>query len=79
MVLVTVRLPPGATIDDARERLGLAEREVDLDYGLVLIDPAEGLYALRVADEAGGRMEGEAGPYADPVIEPYGPVKRSPD
>lgn len=71
MALITVRLERGATLADAIDRLGLDESDVDLAYGLVLIDPDEQLYALRVSDEAGT--------YADPRIEPYGPPKRSPD
>lgn len=71
MALMTVRLAPGATLADAIERLGLAEEDVDTGYGLVLIDPDQQLYALRVSDEAGG--------FADPKIEPFGPPKRSRD
>ncbi|MER5421208.1 hypothetical protein [Streptosporangium roseum] len=75
MKLVTVRLPPQATLAQAVRRLGLTEEEVDTGYGLVLIDPGQGLYGLRVAEEAAGRIDPAAGggPYADPRIEPYGP------
>ncbi|MDP9862333.1 MULTISPECIES: hypothetical protein [Streptosporangium] len=75
MVLVTVRLPPQATLTQAMRRLGLSEEEVDTGYGLVLIDPGQGLYGLRVSEEAARRIDPEAGggPYADPRIEPYGP------
>ncbi|MET9343969.1 hypothetical protein [Nonomuraea sp. NPDC003804] len=70
LVLVTVRLPRGATLADATARLGLSEKDVDTAYGLVLIDPDEGLYGLRVTEEAGRRA---GPPFADPRIEPYGP------
>ncbi|MFI6901847.1 hypothetical protein ACIBKY_11340 [Nonomuraea sp. NPDC050394] len=76
MVLITVRLPPGATLEDAISRLGLAEEDVDLAYGLVLIDPDLGLYGLRVTEEAGRRA---GPPFSDPRIEPYGPSRRSRD
>lgn len=76
MVLITVRLPHGATLDDAIERLNLADDDVDRAYGLVAVDPDQGLYALRVTDAAGRRA---GPPYADPKIEPYGPPRRSPD
>ncbi|MEU6998241.1 hypothetical protein [Nonomuraea sp. NPDC046570] len=72
MVLITVRLPRGATLADAIERLGLSEDEVDTGYGLVLIDPDQGLYGLRVTDEAGHRA---GPPYSDPRIEPFGPPR----
>ncbi|MEU0566788.1 hypothetical protein ABZ297_15550 [Nonomuraea sp. NPDC005983] len=70
MALITVRLPHGATLADAVERLGLEEQDVDTAYGLVAIDPDEGLYALRVTGESAGRA---GQPYADPKIEPFGP------
>ncbi|WP_327085089.1 hypothetical protein OIE66_22260 [Nonomuraea sp. NBC_01738] len=76
MVLITVRLPRGATLDDAIERLGLREEEVDTGYGLVAIDPDQGLYGLRVTDEAGHRM---GPPFSDPKISGYGPPRRSRD
>ncbi|MEV0587157.1 hypothetical protein [Nonomuraea sp. NPDC050310] len=68
MILVTVRLPPGATLEDAIERLDLAPEEVDSAYGLVLIDPDQGLYGLRVTEKAW-----REGAFSDPRIEPYGP------
>lgn len=71
MALITVRMERDATLANAIERLGLDERDVDVAYGLVLIDPDQHLYALRVSEEAGT--------FADPKIEPYGPPKRSPD
>lgn len=75
MVLVTVRLPPQATLAQAMRRLELSEEDVDTGYGLVLIDPGEGLYGLRVSEPAAHRIDPAAGggPYADPRIEPYGP------
>ncbi|WP_344939021.1 hypothetical protein [Sphaerisporangium flaviroseum] len=73
MVLVTVRLPQRATLEQAMRRLGLTEDEVDTAYGLVALDPVEGLYVLRVSEEAGARVPPSAGPFADPPIEPYGP------
>ncbi|MFJ2033789.1 hypothetical protein [Streptosporangium sp. NPDC087985] len=75
MLLVTVRLPSQATLKQAIRRLGLSEEEVDTGYGLVLIDPDQGLYGLRVTEEAARTLNPEAGggPYADPRIEPYGP------
>ncbi|MFF5206113.1 hypothetical protein [Streptosporangium sp. NPDC000396] len=75
MVLVTVRLPPKATLAQAMRRLKLSEEEVDTGYGLVLIDPGQGLYGLRVTEAAARRIDPAVGggPYSDPRIEPYGP------
>ncbi|MGC5016376.1 hypothetical protein ACLQ2R_36910 [Streptosporangium sp. DT93] len=78
MVLITVRLPSGATLAQALRHLALPEEEVDIGYGLVLIDsvaPGQGLYGLRVSEGAADRtgLAPDGGPYADPRIEPYGP------
>lgn len=79
-VMLTVKLPAEvATLAEAQRRLGLADSEVDEDFGLVLLDPAEGMYAVVVSADAGSRAAaaggaGEAGgPYANPPIEPFGP------
>lgn len=75
VVLLTVRLPHGADLKSAMRHLELTEDEVDAGYGLVPIDPARNLYALRVTEEAGRRVTGGGsaeGPYSDPPIEPYG-------
>jgi len=73
MVLVTVKLPKGATLDDAIALLGLTNDDVDTGFGLVLIDPDQGLYALRVTEEAGRLTDGPS--FSDPRIEPFGPPR----
>ncbi|MEV5410358.1 hypothetical protein AB0K60_16155 [Thermopolyspora sp. NPDC052614] len=79
MRMMTVRLPKGATLATATEKLGLSENDVDTGYGLVLIDPARSLYGLRVTDEAARKVnptdkaDKDEGTYADPRIEPFGP------
>ncbi|GII03635.1 hypothetical protein [Planobispora takensis] len=77
MLLVTVRLPPDATLTDAMESLGLSQEEVDIGYGLVSIDPAHGLYVLRVSESAARRIDPATGTgvYSDPPIEPFGPPR----
>ncbi|MCX4546810.1 hypothetical protein [Streptomyces sp. NBC_01565] len=78
--LITVTLPPGATLDDAMQQLGLARDEVDTGYGLV--DLHNGTYALLVTAAAAERTGGAAGvkgPYADPKIEPFGPPQPGTD
>ena len=71
--MLTVRLPQGATLTDALRALNLAESDADTGYGLISLDPEDGLYALRVTDGAAQRMsesENGATVYADPRIEP---------
>ncbi|MFD6157645.1 hypothetical protein ACFWF7_36950 [Nocardia sp. NPDC060256] len=73
MPLLTIRLPQEATLEAALRELKLTADDVDTAYGLVPVDPANGLYALRVTDAAAARMT-DAGPgvvvFADPRIEP---------
>jgi hypothetical protein len=78
-VLITVRLPRGASLESAMRELDLSDDEVDTRYGLVSVDPAQDLYALRVTESAGRRLRASessgpevSGPWADPPIEPYG-------
>ncbi|WP_067686157.1 hypothetical protein [Nocardia jejuensis] len=77
MPLLTIRLPDGATLTAALRRLGLVLGDVDAEYGLVQLDPAQGLYALRVSEAAAARLAVEDGPgvgvFADPRIEPAEP------
>ncbi|KPI16946.1 hypothetical protein OK074_1739 [Actinobacteria bacterium OK074] len=81
-VLVTVTLPPRATLQDARRRLGLAAEEVDTGYGLVPVDPDHGTYVLLVTDEAAARIKNlpdTSGPYENPTIETFGPPRTDDD
>ncbi|MEV7806744.1 hypothetical protein AB0O28_27730 [Microbispora sp. NPDC088329] len=55
-VLITVRLPAPATLEEAMRRLDLTADEVDTAYGLVPVDPARNLYVLRVTEDAGRRV-----------------------
>ncbi|MQS14699.1 hypothetical protein F7Q99_21140 [Streptomyces kaniharaensis] len=79
-LLMTVALPRGATMQHALDKLGLSAEEIDQEYGLVSLDPSRGLYVLLVAESAAARIRdhgqsGEySGPFANPKIEPFGPV-----
>lgn len=75
MPLLTIRLPRNATLEVALRLLGLTVNDVDTEYGLVVLDPAQGLYALRVTDSAAAQLtittdEG-IGIFADPRIESH--------
>ncbi|MGW8557677.1 hypothetical protein [Streptomyces tubercidicus] len=76
-VLITTQLPSGATLDEAIRHLGLTTNEVDTDYGLV--DLHNGSYAMIVTQAAAEHIQGAPGikgPFANPKIEPFGPVQR---
>ncbi len=78
-MMLTVKLDPAsATVEGARERLELEVGELDADFGVVNIDPDQGLYAVLVEEKTAQRL-GERpdvrGPFANPPIEPFGPPK----
>lgn len=75
--MVTVRLDPEhASIDCARDLLGVDEAAIDHDFGVISVSPNENLYTVLVeagaADElpTGGDV---SGPFSNPRIEPFGP------
>ncbi|MFI9509203.1 hypothetical protein [Nocardia sp. NPDC052566] len=73
MPLLTIRLPRNATLAVALRTLGLAERDVDIAFGLIAVDPVEGLFALRVTESAATRLTNgnhQVEIFADPPIEP---------
>ncbi|MEU0876109.1 hypothetical protein [Nocardia brasiliensis] len=70
MPLLTIRLPANATLAVALRELKLTVDEVDTAYGLIPVDPAQGLYALRVTDSAAARLNtDQVEIFADPRIE----------
>ena len=76
-VMVTLRLDPDqATLPEVRQLLGLAAEEVDPNFGVVNISPAEHLYTILVDEPAAARLEGAPqveGVFGNPRIEPFGP------
>jgi hypothetical protein len=81
-VMVTLRLDPAqATLPEVRRRLGLAAEEVDPDFGVVNISPAEHLYTILVEEPAAARIAAAPeveGVFGNPRIEPFGPPEEGP-
>ena len=75
--LMTVRSQEGPpTLEEAARQLGVPVAAVDRDFGVVTIDPKQGLYSVQV--EAAHLPPGQAsdeysGPFSDPRIESFGP------
>jgi len=73
-VMVTLELEPEqASLDEVRRLLGLAEHELDANFGVVNISPKEHLYTILAEPEAAERIRGAEpvrGVYANPRIEP---------
>jgi hypothetical protein len=76
-VMVTVKLDPDhASVEDARDILGIDEAAIDRDFGVIAVSPDENLYTVLVEAGAAEDMQaGEdiAGPFSNPRIEPLGP------
>lgn len=73
--------PP--TIEEAAKQLGFPPSDIDREFGVVPIDPTRGLYSVRaitaLTPGGSGANESYRGPFSDPRIEPFGPVKSEPE
>lgn len=83
MALYTVRGEAGEppSLESAAAQLGASPEDLDAAYGVVPIDPQEGLYAVqartdRVSVESGG-VRRYAGPYSSPTIVPLGSARKA--
>ena len=66
------------TVESVRSLYGLTAAELDENFGVVEIDPDEGLFTILVADSAATKVQSGSGwevegPYSNPRIEPFGP------
>jgi hypothetical protein len=83
MVLMTVHGSDGApSLAQAASELGVSVADIDDKFGIVPINPAEGLYAVQVKETsidaraaAGADRSNYRGPYSNPQIAPFGPVQ----
>lgn len=84
MVLMTIACPEGAPgLDRAAELLGVPTAEMDRSFGVVVLDPQRGLYAVQVHETAirerpASDADDEAvkGPFSNPRIAPFGPTRK---
>jgi hypothetical protein len=75
--LLTVALPGAKpTLADAAAKLGVKAADLDAGFGLVPIDPAQGLYTVELdadlAERVAGKSGGEAEVYSNPEIAAFG-------
>jgi len=79
---MTVRSTDGPpTIEDAARQLGVPVVAVDRAFGVVTIDPKQGLYSVQVDAAhlpADAPSDEFSGPFSDPRIEPFGPPRDAP-
>jgi hypothetical protein len=79
---MTVRSKDGPpTIEDAARQLGVPVVAVDRVFGVVTIDPKQGLYSVQVDAAqlpADASSDDFSGPFSNPRIEPFGPPRDVP-
>lgn len=76
MVLLTITVSPGESLDEVAARLGIETDQIDQTFGLIEIDPDQHLAAIRVTPAAAAAIQGTpevCGPFSDPQIAPFGP------
>lgn len=77
MVLMTVALSE-PSLGAAAKSLGVALAALDKDFGVLPVDPDQGLYAIKVQrDAVPATAPGKPyrGPFSNPKISSYGPPK----
>jgi hypothetical protein len=68
------------SIEEIRQKYGFAPDDIDLDYGVIEIDPQDNLYTIlveeaaleRISDEYNTKTDREEGFFSNPRIEPFG-------
>ena len=77
-VMMTLQLKPAqASIEYVKRKLNLSDGQIDQDFGVQNVDPQRHLYAILVEAAIAERLSQRpdvAGPYANPKIEPFGPL-----
>jgi hypothetical protein len=78
-VMMTIRWPQGQpSLEQIQKLFSLSDDEVDRDFGLIEVDPAEHLFTFLVEGTSAARIQpgvgwSVSGPYSNPRIEPFGP------
>jgi len=79
MVLMTVHgLNGPPSLAQAATELGISVTDIDQHFGVVAINPGEGLYAVQAKESSIHRDETARGdyrgPFSNPEIAPFGPI-----
>ena len=78
-LMVTIQSPQGTPdLESIKQRYGLTDDEIDKNFGVVEIDPADHTYTILVDEKAASKVTSTAewkvtGNYSNPRIEAFGP------
>lgn len=70
------------SLGEAADKLGVSLEDLDSQFGVVPIDPEKGTYAVQVRSDKAPAPSTEPesgeyhGPWSNPKIAPFGPLKR---
>ena len=84
-IMMTIQSKSGPpTLEAVRARYGLTDDEIDPQFGVVEIDPADGSYVIHVEEAAAAKITDGGdwkvqGPYSNPRIAPFGPPQTDED
>ena len=76
-VMVTIKGPGAApTVEAIKTRYGLIQGDIDEQFGVVEIDPKEGVYTVLVEEHAAAKLRPDEnwsveGPFSNPPIAPF--------
>ena len=77
-VMMTVKADGSPTLKGIQQRFGLADSDVDQQFGVVEIDPQDHLFAIMIEEDKASQVSKNSnwevkGPYSNPRIAPFGP------
>ncbi len=76
--MMTIRSETPPSLQRIQELFGLQESDLDIEFGVLEVDPQEHLFTFMVEEEKAKQIsENESwivgGPFSNPKIEPFGP------
>jgi hypothetical protein len=78
-VMMSIQWPQGRpTLEQIQKLFSLSDDEIDRDFGLIEVDPAEHIFTILVEEASAVKLRSGpswtvSGPFSNPRIEPFGP------
>ena len=76
---MSIQWPQGQpSLEGIQRMFSLSDDEVDRDFGLIEVDPAEHIFTFLIEETSASKVRpgpgySVSGPYSNPRIEPFGP------